>query len=184
MSNIAKIELENIYYYAIWLYWFMPSPGETTLRSCCVMNFSTSLNNDVTWAWRRLKSWTVRLFVQQLLRTNNNENTLNHALLTLREYTPEIGGFPWQWTSNVENVSVPWRHHDFARSIFIHSTHSIHQYISTWIDRIFSCVVWYVFFHLCCMLNPQFTRARPETLNMEIYDSLSLKTSNLNSCTP
>ena len=63
---------------------------------------------DVTWASWRLKLPPTPPFVQLFHQADNNENTL----LTLCEGNPPVtGGFPSQMASDVDSVSMPWRHH-------------------------------------------------------------------------
>ena len=49
---------------------------------------------DITWAWRRLKTPTPRLFVQQIVETDNKDtsNSVSHR------------------ASNAESMSKSWRH--------------------------------------------------------------------------
>ena len=66
--------------------------------------------SDVTWASQRLRSSATRMFIQQFRITlkKNQRSTL----LALCEGNPPVtGGFPSQWTSNAESVSISSRYH-------------------------------------------------------------------------
>ena len=52
------------------------------------------------------------MFAQQFVQTGNKE-TSESALLSRCEGNPPVaGGLPSQKDSDVENVSIWWRHHD------------------------------------------------------------------------
>ena len=75
------------------------------------MQQSASDRNDVTWTLRYINFLTMRLFVQQFLQNNNEEN---------------IGISDKHRTSNVESVSISWRYHIYIIYIIIHYNKRLH----------------------------------------------------------
>ena len=76
-------------------------------------------NSDVKKSSWRLKSRATRLCVQELVRANNKENVkaLDFWLSVRGIHPPVTGGVPLQRASNVEIVTMPWRHYDVNRSL-------------------------------------------------------------------
>ena len=64
------------------------------------------------WVWWRLKSPASRLFTQLFIQAQIKENIKAPRHWPLYgEFTDE---FPAQMASNAENVSIWWRHHEYA----------------------------------------------------------------------
>ena len=57
-----------------------------------------------------------QLFTQSFIQAQIKENIKSSESLHLcREFTGETDEFPEQRASNVENVSIWWRHHEYQR---------------------------------------------------------------------
>ena len=65
-----------------------------------------------SWAWRRLKSPASQLFAQTFIQAQIKESIKAPRHWPLCGEFTETGEFPAQMASNVENVSIWWRHHD------------------------------------------------------------------------
>ena len=63
------------------------------------------------WVRLRPKSPTSRLFTQPFVQAHIKENIKAPHRWPVWGVPPVTGGFPTQRTSNVENVSIWWRHH-------------------------------------------------------------------------
>ena len=68
------------------------------------------------WARWRLKSPASRLFTQPFIQGADNKKSKLRVTGLCAGNSPVTGEFPAQRASNVENVSIWWRHHDIGGS--------------------------------------------------------------------
>ena len=90
----------------------------------------TTYKDDDTYALRRLISLTTQLYVQQLVRAYNKENTnAPHQCSCLRgiHLSLEKCGFPLLITSNSQIVYMSWRDHEMWRK---HVYESVNWFIT------------------------------------------------------
>ena len=75
--------------------------------------------------WRHTIVIAFQITVQQLVQANYNETI--YASLALCEWNSSVTGrFPSQWASNVENISILWRHPGFPSPLSLPLLHTVH----------------------------------------------------------
>ena len=79
-----------------------------------VTDICVSITLTSWWAWWRLKSPASWLVTHSLFRRRSKKTPKLRVTGLCEWNSPLTGEFPWQRTSNAENVFFWWRHHEWT----------------------------------------------------------------------